>query len=214
MITNKIIISMAVLMLAACASPRHDQQAAPALKEQRLATDFTDEGIKVYYTLMGKLEKIEIHGQADAWKGNVETIAEADALAKLVKFIYGNEVATERKVKLMGRAIEDAEDIVQRNASASTETIASNDKQLEEEIRADKAPGANTQSAQRKAKILNETLTETVTTMTAKGRLTGVRKVSDYRRNDGKLYVAVYQWSEKDQAASESVRERMNKKPE
>lgn len=210
----KIIVSAAVLMLAACASPRHEQQAAPTLKDQRLATDFTDEGIKVHYTLMGKLEKIEVHGHADAWKGNVEPLAEADALSKLVKFIYGNEVATERKVKLIGRAIEDAEDIVQRNASTSEEVIATTDKQLEEEIHAGKAPGVNTQSARRKAKILNETLTETVTTMTAKGKLTGVRKVSDYRRNDGKLYIAVYQWSEKDQAASETVRERMSKKPE
>ncbi len=214
MIFKKITISMAVLVLAACASPRQEQQAVPGLKDQRLATDFTDEGIKVHYTLMGKLEKIEVYGQADAWKSNVETVAEADALAKLVKFIYGNEVATERKVKLIGRAIEDAEESMLRNSAGSGEPIATTDKQLEEEIRAGKSSGASSESARRKAKILNETLTETVTTMTAKGRLTGVRKVSDYRRNDGKLYVAVYQWSEKDQAASESVRERMNKKPE
>lgn len=211
---KKLAVCATVLILAACAAPRQEQQATSGLKDQRLATDFTDEGIKVHYTLMGKLEKIEVHGQADAWKGNVETLAEADALAKLVKFIYGNEVATERKVKLIGRAIEDAEDNIQRNSSGGGETVTTTDKQLEEDIRARKAPGANSESARRKAKILNETLTETVTTMTAKGRLAGVRKISDYRRNDGKLYVAVYQWSEKDQTTSDSVRERMNKKPE
>lgn len=214
MILKKIIVASAVLLLAACASTAPSRPATQGTQEQRLATDFTDEGIKVYYTLTGKLEKIEVHGQAEAWKGNVDAVAEADALAKLTKFVYGSEVATNRKVKLMGRAIEDAEDLMQRTAAPAGGTINSTDKQLEEEIRAAKPAGTNTETARRKATILNETLTETVTTITAKGRLVGVRKVSDFRRNDGKLYVAVFQWSEKEMAASDSVRERMNKKPE
>ena len=50
---------------------------------------------------------------------------------------------------------------------------------------------------------------ETITTITAKGRLTGVRKVRDSQTNNGKTYIAVYQWSDKDQSAAESIRDRM-----
>ena len=52
----------------------------------------------------------------------------------------------------------------------------------------------------------------TVTNLTSKGRLTGVRKIRDFRRNDGKTYVAVYVWSDKDQATSEYIRNRMQGK--
>lgn len=203
---------MLLIATAACSNIKLGQSESANLKDQRLATDFTDEGIKVYFTMLGKLEKIEVYGQADAWKGNVEAIAEADASAKLVKFIYGNDVATERKIKIIGRAIEDAEDLSQKNAAPLDGVMSSTDKQLEDEIKKSSGGAKDSESARRRAKILNETITETATTMTAKGKLVGLRKVNDFKRNDGKLYVAVYQWSEKDQAISESIRDRMNKK--
>jgi hypothetical protein len=64
----------------------------------------------------------------------------------------------------------------------------------------------------RNAKALNETIVTTVTNITSKGRLTGVRKIRDFQRNDGKVYVAVYVWSDKDQATSEYIRNRMQGK--
>jgi hypothetical protein len=64
-------------------------------------------------------------------------------------------------------------------------------------------------TSRRIADRVENTLVTTVTNITAKGRLTGVRKVRDSVVQDGKLYVAVYQWSEKDQATSEFIRGRM-----
>jgi 2,3-bisphosphoglycerate-independent phosphoglycerate mutase len=209
---KKILLIPVILTLWSCSVINQQRADTPTIKDQRISTDFTDEGVKIYYSFTGKLEKIEVFGQADAWKGNVEALAEADALAKLTKFVYGSEVATNRKVRLMGKAIEDAEEIIASNSNNSADTINTTDKQLEAELKSNKPSSTSSNTAQRTAKILNETLTETVTNITAKGKLVGVRKIADYKRNDGKTYVAVYQWSEKDLSAVENVRERMNKK--
>jgi hypothetical protein len=196
----KLILLAGALALAGCSSVKLSEPST--IKDTKLATNFTDEGVKIFYTFTGKLEKIEVYGQADAWKGNVESLAEADALAKLVKFVYGNDVSTNRKVSIIGKAIENAED------STNTDTITSDSKELESELR-NKPNNSNSSNAKRTAKVVNETVTDTVTSMKSQGKLVGVRKANDYQKDNGKTYVAVYVWSEKDQAISENIRKRM-----
>jgi hypothetical protein len=196
----KLILLVAALSMSGCSSVKLN--GSSSIKDTKLATNFTDEGVKIFYTFTGKLEKIEVYGQADAWKGNVESLAEADALAKLVKFVYGNDVSTNRKVNIIGKAIENAED------STNTDTITSDSKELESELR-NKPNNSNSSNAKRTAKIVNETVTDTVTSMKSQGKLVGVRKANDYQKDNGKTYVAVYVWSEKDQAISENIRKRM-----
>ena len=197
----KLILIAAAISMAGCSSSVKLNDPAP-IKNTKLATNFTDEGVKIFYTFTGKLERIEVYGHADAWKGNVETLAEADALAKLVKFVYGNDVSTNRKVNIIGKAIENAED------STNTDTITSDSKELESELK-NKPSNSNSTNAKRTAKIVNETITDTVTSMKSQGKLVGVRKANDYQKDNGKTYVAVYVWSEKDQAISENIRTRM-----
>ena len=197
----KLILIAAAISMAGCSSSVKLNDPAP-IKDTKLATNFTDEGVKIFYTFTGKLERIEVYGQADAWKGNVETLAEADALAKLVKFVYGNDVSTNRKVNIIGKAIENAED------TTNTDTITSDSKELESELK-NKPNNSNSTNAKRTAKIVNETITDTVTSMKSQGKLVGVRKTKDYQKDNGKTYVAVYVWSEKDQAISENIRTRM-----
>jgi hypothetical protein len=199
-----------VLALTACSSTTNKNINTDRLENRKISTDFVDEGVIVHYTIFGKLEKIEVFGQADAWKGNVETLADADAYAKLVKFIYGNDVNTNRRVMIIGKAIEQAKD--QSRIDSPQDLLQTNDKQIEQAIARDGAPNERSNSSLRSAKILNETVSETLTTITSKGKLVGVRKIRDFQRNDGKLYVAVYQWSEKDQATVDNVREQMNRK--
>jgi len=182
--------------------------------EQRLSTDFTDEGIKITYTFTGKLESIEVFGQAEAWRGNVEAIAEADAMAKLTKFVYGKDASTSRRVKVIGRSIEAAKDNKLTAYSNKRGDIEITDKQIEV---LPLIGGANTKTdasstAERQATALNTFIVTTITDITSKGRLVGVRKVKDFQRNDGKVYVAVYVWSEKNQAASEYIKNRMQNK--
>ena len=197
----KLILIAAAISMAGCSSSVKLNDPAP-IKNTKLATNFTDEGVKIFYTFTGKLERIEVYGHADAWKGNVETLAEADALAKLVKFVYGNDVSTNRKVSIIGKAIENAED------ATNTDTITSDSKELESELK-NKPNNSNSTNAKRTAKIVNETIADTVTSMKSQGKLVGVRKANDYQKDNGKTYVAVYVWSEKDQAISENIRTRM-----
>ena len=205
---KKMICCLVIVLMASCSTSKPDSFVATDLKDQRLSTDFTDEGVKIYYTLTGKLEKIEVYGQADVWKGNVEAVAEADAMAKLVKFVYGKDVTTERKIKLMGKAIEKAQDESLDSFKNHEGVIEMTESQLAQEV--EKSPSTKrSTSAMRNASVLNQTLVETVNTLTSRGRLTGVRKVKDYQLNGRKTYVAVYAWTERDQQSSDFVRSRM-----
>ena len=209
---RKLLISIAAsLWLISCSLVSKNPEIPTTLKEQKLSTDFTDEGIKITYTLFGKLDKIEVYGQADTWKGNVEALAEADAYAKLVKFIRGTQVSTERRTKIIGTAIEKAEDNSLKKYMTNDGVLALTDKQIETEANSSKeTKNTSGNETSRIANIVNTSTVKTLTTITAQGRLTGIRKVNDYKQNDGKLYVAVYRWSEQDQATSEYVRDRMN----
>jgi hypothetical protein len=202
------------LSVIGCATDSNKSSFNPDIKEKQLSTDFTDEGIKITYTFTGKLQSIEVYGQAEAWRGNVEALAEADAMAKLTKFVYGKDTSTSRRVKVIGRSIEAAKDNKLTAYSNKEGDIEITDKQIEglPLIGGSNAKTDTSSTAERQATVLNTTIVTTITEITSKGRLVGVRKVRDFQRNDGKVYVAVYVWSEKDQAASEYIKKRMQNK--
>ena len=184
-------------------TPPSDSQTA--VRDGTISTEFKDEGIKLFYTFTGKLDRIEVYGLAPAWKGNVDVLAEADAMDKLVKFVHGKTVSTDRRVKIMAKSLDKARDNTLNRFKSNDDNLNFDSRELEN------AGSENTSNntSRRIADRVENTLVNTVTTITAKGRLTGVRKVRDSVVQDGKMYVAVYQWSEKDQATSEFVRGRM-----
>jgi len=201
------------ISLGACSSSPIKPSVSTNIKDQSIATDFTDEGIKITYTFSGKLESIEVYGQAEAWRGNVEAVAEADAMAKLTKFVNGQTISTDRRVKVIGKSIEDARDNKLDKYKSQDGTINVTSKQIESDPIADQNKQSSQENtAARSANTINQMVVTTVTNMTSKGRLVGVRKIRDFQRNDGKTYVAVYVWSEKDQATSEFIRNRMQGK--
>lgn len=205
---------VSALGLSACSSnkitggltPPSDSQTA--VKDTTISTDFRDQGIKIYYNLFGSLDRIEVYGQAPAWKGNVEIVAEADAMDKLVKFIHGQTVSTERRVQIMARSLDRARDNTANQFRSADGTVNFDSADLEKMPALDNE-GERSNISRRVADRVENTLVRTVNTITSKGRLTGVRKVRDEVINDGRTYVAVYQWSEKDQATSEFIRGRM-----
>jgi hypothetical protein len=211
---NFIVAFILSLSVIGCATDSSKTSINPDIKERQLSTDFTDEGIKITYTFTGKLESIEVFGQAEAWRGNVEAIAEADAMAKLTKFVYGKDVSTSRRVQVIGRSLEAAKDNKLTAYSNKEGDIEITDKQIEglSLAGASNAKTDTSSTAERQATALNAAIVTTITDITSKGRLVGVRKVRDFQRNDGKVYVAVYVWSEKNQAASEYIKKRMQNK--
>jgi hypothetical protein len=202
------------------------------IKDLRLATDFTDEGVKVFYTLTGKLKSIEVTGQSEVWKKNVEALAEADALAKLTKYIYGTDVTTNRRLQIIGKSMEKFNDNILKSLYKGDEIPVFNDKQVEKEILAsvknldfnvsnqsskknyesDNQINRDLISYKREAEVLNNSIVETVTKISAAGKLQGVRKLRDFTRDNGKVYVVVYVWTDKDIDTTNYLKQRMQTK--
>jgi hypothetical protein len=213
---NVVMLAILSAALAGCSSfgnkgisPSSD--ATTPVKDQKISTSFTDEGIKLYYTMSGKLEKVEVFGQAPAWKRNPEIIAEADAMDKLVKFVHGKSVSSERRIKIMSKAIDNASDVTNNKFRTIDGTLQTDSKELESESLKNGDETQKDNTAVRKAQILDQTVVNTVTEIKSSGFLIGVRKINDAIKDDGKIYVATYQWSEKDVEASTAVRAAMRK---
>ena len=213
------------LLIASCASKQGQKLSETVggeIKERRLSTDFTDEGIKITYTITGDLKILEVSGQADAWKTNVAVLAEADAMAKLTKYIYGKDVSTSQRVQVIGKSMEKFNDNLIKSVYKGDEVPTFIDKKIEDEIGKERKvnlnlPNANTDDLknqdltryQREAKVVNDTTIDTMTKISSAGKLQGVRKVRDYVKDDGKTYVAVYVWSDKDMETINYIRQKM-----
>ena len=192
------------------------------IKERRLSTDFTDEGIKITYTITGNLKILEVSGQADAWKTNVTVLAEADAMAKLTKYIYGKDVSTSQRVQVIGKSMEKFNDNLIKSVYKGDEVPTFTDKQIEDELSKERKVNLNLPNAttndlknqdltryQRDAKVVNDTTIDTITKISSAGKLQGVRKVRDFVKDDGKTYVAVYVWSDKDMETINYIKQKM-----
>lgn len=184
-----------------------------AVKDQTVRTEFTGNGIQVEYTLLGELKAIEVVGVADAWKGNFDVLAEADAKEKLVKFIYGEDVDSDRRVQIIAKAIDRATDNAVNKINSDLDTITQTvDTELLAEIDQEQNNGTGSQAAandntsRRIAAKVETTVSTAITTITSGGRLTGIRKISDEVRDNGRIYAATYRWTRKDQAAAQELR--------
>lgn len=202
------------------------KEATTPIKETTISTEFTDEGVKLSYTLTGKLEKIEVIGQAPAWKGNYRVLAEADAMEKLVKFVYGKDVDSNNRISIIGRSLEHAQDDTLNRFRTGDDTLAYRAEQFERPLPpqgqeqeqasvtavspAVGGPGHDSDTKQntlqRRARVIDQTLVRTVTNITSRGRLIGVRKTGDEVVDNGRTYVAYYQWSEKELGTARYVR--------
>jgi hypothetical protein len=187
-----------------------------AVKDAKITTEFMDNGIKLHYTLLGKLESIEVTGVAEAWKKQHDVISEMDAKNKLVKFIYGESVSNERNMRVIAKSIENAKDDVSNDFKSSQGTLKTADGPKEDkDLMADMEGNESTQKANvalRRASIINTTIINTVDNIKSSGRLTGVIKVREFTKDDGKTYVAVYEWTERNQAVADSLRSIMSGK--
>jgi hypothetical protein len=190
------------------------------VKDVKISTDFTDQGVKVFYNLSGTVDKVEVTGIAPAWRGNVEIVAEADAMDKLVKFVHGQSVNSERRNRIITKTLDRARDNTLNRFRTVDGTASFDAREVSKELDRDDSAGVpktaddgstneRNNTSKRIADRVEQGLVEATTTITAQGRLTGVRKIRDRVVQDGRLYVAVYQWSPQDQDTSDFIRNRM-----
>lgn len=176
------------------------------------------EGISIEYTLLGDLEKIEITGSVDSWKcansaNTCEIMAEADAKERLVKYLYQERVTSNRSVEVIAKTLDQArDDATNRIANGEqVESITNFERgEVEQAVAQDQAQGVQpSNTAKRVAETIETTKVSALTKITSQGTLRGLRKTRSGLINNGKTYVAVWEWSPKNQATASEIRNLM-----
>ena len=197
---KKTLILLMALAVVGCSTFRQADNAA--VKEQRLSTDFKREGVRVTYTWGGEVEKIESFGNADVWRGKYEIVAEADAKDKMIKFLRGETVDTQRMTKVIAKSIERAQDntLTKKNVEGAINTT-----DVEIEKSASQEENVNDNSALRKESINNAQEVVSTITVHSSGRLSAVYKERGGVIDNGKTYQVVYVWTPKQQKAARYI---------
>lgn len=191
-----------VAALAGCSTTKNNGMDAN-VRDTRLATDFKREGIKVSYTWGGDVEKIEAYGYAPVWRGEYRIAAEADAKDKMVKFLRGESIDSNRMTRVIAKSMEKSQDNSSKNVQEGKITIT--------EAEAEGNTGS-VNSQVRDAAVENAHIVTQTITVSAQGRLNGVYKERGFVREDGKTYVAVYAWTPKMQDAARLISTQMDKR--
>lgn len=213
-----LVLSLAAILATGCSSTKLagvNPGEVTSVKDERLSTDFKREGVRVTYKFSGEVEKIEAFGYAPVWRGEYQIVAEADAKEKLVKFLRGETVDSTRMTRVIAKSIERSQDNTLNKFRTVDGTINVSDADIEkEESQANVNPSSEENSksntALRKASVNNARIVTSTITVTAKGRLSAVRKDRGGAIEDGKTYMAVYVWTPKDQNAARSITNMMD----
>lgn len=212
-----IALSLLALLATGCSSNKNLLKADDTdVKEQRLATDFTRQGIRVTYTFGGDVEKIEAYGYADVWRGQYRTVAEADAKDKLIKFLRGETVDSQKMTRVIAKSIERSQDNMLNKTKTVDGTIVVQDTDIENETQsqpqASNDENSKENTALRKASVNNAQIVTSTVLVSSRGRLNAVYKEKGYSADDGKTYTVVYAWSPKMQKSARYISTMMDMK--
>ena len=177
---------------------------------QKLATEFTEEGIKVVYGTDGHLDSIEVTGF-----GANKIVAEMDASDKLVEFFHGSTNKVDKYTRVLSKALNHAttrNTNSQRTNGGTTETSA---RELDDELDGKSNTAAGDSNVSDKAaKILAREITETTAslnqTKSSQGKLRGVTYKGSYKIDGGRTIASVYVWNRQNMAATKAVAIDMN----
>jgi hypothetical protein len=212
-----IALSLLALLATGCSTNKNLLKTEDTdVKEQRLATDFTRQGIRVTYTFGGDVEKIEAYGYADVWRGQYRTVAEADAKDKLIKFLRGETVDSQKMTRVIAKSIERSQDNMLNKTKTVDGTIVVQDTDIENESQsqpqASNDENSKENTALRKASVNNAQIVTSTVLVSSRGRLNAVYKEKGYSADDGKTYTVVYAWSPKMQRSARYISTMMDAK--
>ncbi len=215
---KKTLIALTVVaLIAGCSSTKQTVKLDDVnVKEQRLATDFKREGIRITYSFGGEVEKIEAFGYAPVWRGEYRIAAEADAKDKMIKFLRGETVDTQRMTKVIAKSIERSQDNMLHKTKTVDGAIVIADTDVEsdavKEPQASNDENSKENTALRKASVNNARIVTSTIVVSAHGRLSGVYKEKGFVSEDGKTYNVVYVWTPKTQQAARFISTMMDSK--
>lgn len=186
-----------------------------AISEQRLASEFKRQGVKVIYSLTGNLEAIETTGYAPVW-GNSQNaareafrVAELEAKKSLNDFINKETIRSTTSVQMISKNLEKAVDNKTNNfaTNRNRDTVASI--ASDEEAKADGEVNREENTAVRKDAMEVATRVNTTITTNNRGILGGLYLVEGDVINDGKTVRVVYRWDLKHQPVRMQIRNMM-----
>lgn len=191
-----------------------------AISEQRLASDFRREGVRVIYTLTGALEAIEATGYAPVW-GNSENArreafraAELEAKKALNDFINQETISSTKSMEIISRNLEKARDNKTNNFTSNRlpNMITSSDEDVDGNNNRAATDGdvnrtENTATRQDALRIATNTRTEI--RVQNKGILGGLQFKEGGVINDGRTVRAVWRWDKKNNEQRGAIRSLM-----
>lgn len=219
---KRVLVVAAVLALTACSSTKNAPPAAgvnpgtqTAISEQLAVSDFKRRGIRVVYSLTGKLEAIETVGYAPIWGRSQNSVREAYRVAELEAkkslndFINQEVISSETSVRMVSRNLERARD----NKVNDFATNRSRD--IVSSVESDEQPqDANNFNRETNTATRNDALSiATVVNNSIKTRnqgiLGGLYLVEGDVVDGGRVVRVVYRWDQKHNAHRGNIRQQM-----
>ena len=187
-----------------------------AISEQRLASEFKRQGVRVIYSMRGELEAMETIGYAPVW-GNSQNaareafrVAELEAKKSLNDFINKETIRSTTSVQMISKNLEKANDNKTNNfaTNKNRDTVAAMASD-EETVKAAGEVNREENTAVRKDALqIASRVNNTITTNNS-GILSGLFLVEGDVINDGKTVRVVYRWEVKHQPVRMQIRNMM-----
>jgi hypothetical protein len=207
---------LATLVLSGCGtfsdkSNEVDGGKVTAISEQRLSTNFRKEGVKIDWTITGKLKAIEVTGYAPS-NGNTEfqqdaafDAAELDAKAKLTRFLHEG-ISSSRVSNTISRNIEKARDVTRNKIKGGDDAVTMSDTEA-----AQTKPAEDNQNIATRDNT-NDTTRNLIKKISeeSRGILSGVYVKDTDIMGDGRTVKVVIRWDRDSQNAVKELRKVFN----
>ena len=220
---SSIAVLIAALALGACSttktaegSPGVSPGPQSAISEQLAVSDFKRKGIRIVYSMTGKLEAIEATGYAPIWGRSQNSVREAYRVAELEDkksindFINQEVIKSETSVRMISRNIERAKDNKTNNFATKRNRDVVASLETDEEVVQDAENykrEANTgvrNDALSIVSIVNNTIS-----VRNQGILAGLYLVEGDVVDGGRVVRAVYRWDQKHNNVRATIRNQM-----
>jgi hypothetical protein len=216
--------AVAVLTLSACSSTKDASSPPPAgvspgtqtaISDQLAVSDFKRRGIKVVYSLTGKLEAIEVVGYAPLWGRSQNSareayrVAELEAKKSLNDFINQEVISTETSVKMFSRNVERARDHKVNDFATNRNRDIVSSIESDEEPKDDKNYNREVNTGTRQDGFAIATVINNTIKTRNQGILGGLYLVEGEVIDNGRTVRVVYRWDDKHNKQRGYIRQQM-----
>lgn len=220
---SSIAVLIAALALGACSttktaegSPGVSPGPQSAISEQLAVSDFKRKGIRIVYSMTGKLEAIEATGYAPIWGRSQNSVREAYRVAELEAkksindFINQEVIKSETSVRMISRNIERAKDNKTNNFATNRNRDVVASLETDEEVVQD----AENYNREANTGVRNDALSivsivNNTISVRNQGILAGLYLVEGDVVDGGRVVRAVYRWDQKHNNVRATIRNQM-----